>query len=71
MRIIGIVLVVIGAVALAYGGISYDRQKTVLDMGPLKATTTEHKTLPLSPVVGGIALLGGVILLTSRGKRVV
>jgi hypothetical protein len=71
MRILGIVLVVIGAVALAYGGIGYDRQKTVLDMGPLKATTTEHKTLPISPVIGGLALLGGVVLLMSRGKRVV
>jgi hypothetical protein len=70
MRIIGIVLVVLGVLALAYGGIGYDRQRTVLDVGPLKATATEHKTLPLSPIVGGLALLGGIILLVGHGKRV-
>jgi hypothetical protein len=70
MRIIGIVLMVLGVLALAYGGIGYDRQRTVLDVGPLKATATEHKTLPLSPIVGGLALLGGIILLVGHGKRV-
>jgi hypothetical protein len=70
MRIIGIVLVVLGVLALAYGGIGYDRQRTVLDVGPLKATATEHKTLPLSPIVGGLALLGGIILLVGHGRRV-
>jgi hypothetical protein len=70
MRIIGIVLMVLGVLALAYGGIGYDRQRTVLDVGPLKATATEHKTLPLSPIVGGLALLGGIILLVGHGRRV-
>jgi uncharacterized membrane protein YidH (DUF202 family) len=71
MKLLGVVLVVVGVLALVYGGISYNRERTVIDVGPFKATATEQKNIPLSPMVGGIALLGGVILLISRGKRVV
>jgi len=63
MKPIGILLVVLGILALVYGGISYSRQKTVLDMGPIKATATEHHNIPLSPVAGGIAIVGGLLLL--------
>jgi uncharacterized membrane protein YidH (DUF202 family) len=69
MKLIGFVLVVVGVLALVYGGISYNRQRTVLDVGPFKATATEQKNIPLSPIVGGIALLGGVILLVVPRKR--
>jgi hypothetical protein len=63
MKIIGFILLVLGLLALLYGGISYNRQKTIIDVGPFKATATEQKNVPLSPIVGGIALLGGIILL--------
>lgn len=69
MKILGFVLVVLGALALAYGGISYNRQRTVLDVGPFKATATEQKNVPFSPIVGGILLLGGVLLLVVPRKR--
>jgi hypothetical protein len=69
MKFIGFVLVVLGVLALVYGGISYNRQRTVLDVGPFKATATEQKNIPLSPIVGGIALLGGILLLVVPKKR--
>jgi hypothetical protein len=69
MKIIGFVLLVLGVLALLYGGISYNRERTVLDVGPFKATATEQKNVPLSPIVGGIALLGGILLLAIPRKR--
>ena len=69
MKITGFVLVVLGVLALVYGGISYNRQRTILDVGPFRATATEQKHIPLSPIVGGIALVGGIILLVAPRKR--
>jgi len=69
MKILGVALVILGVLALLYGGISYNRQKTVLDVGPFKATATEQKNIPLSPIVGGIVLLGGILLLVAPRKR--
>jgi uncharacterized membrane protein YidH (DUF202 family) len=69
MKIAAIVLIVIGVIALAYGGISYTREKKVLDIGPLEATTKERKTIPLPPVVGIAAIAGGVVLLVVSGRR--
>jgi len=69
MKIFGFVLVVLGVLALVFGGISYNRQRTVLDVGPFKATATEQKNVPFSPILGGIALLGGVLLLVVPRKR--
>ena len=69
MKIVGFALVVLGILSLVYGGISYNRQRTVLDVGPFKATATEQKTIPLSPIVGGIALVAGVVLLVLPRRR--
>jgi uncharacterized membrane protein YidH (DUF202 family) len=69
MKTIGFVLVVLGLLALVYGGISYNRQRTVLDVGPFRATATEQKNVPLSPIVGGIVLLSGILLLVVPRKR--
>ncbi len=71
MRILGVVLLVAGVIALAYGGFGYDRQRTIIDMGPMHATATEHHAFPVSPVVGGVLVLGGVLLLIMRRRRVV
>lgn len=71
MKTIGFVLLVLGLLALIYGGVSYSRQRTVLDVGPFKATATEQKNIPLSPIVGGIALLAGILLLVVPRKRLV
>ena len=69
MKLVGLVLAVLGVLALVYGGISYNRQRTVLDVGPFKATATEQKNIPLSPIVGGVALLSGIVLLVVPRKR--
>ena len=69
MKLVGIALVILGIVALVYGGIHYKDQKTVLEMGDFKATATEQKTIPISPVVGVIALIGGIALLMFDKRR--
>ena len=69
MKVLGVLLLVLGVVALVYGGITYNRERTVLDMGPIKATTTEKKTVPLPPIVGGVAVIGGILLLVGSSRR--
>jgi uncharacterized membrane protein YidH (DUF202 family) len=69
MKIAAIVLIVIGVVALAYGGISYTREKKVLDIGPLEATTKTRETIPLPPVLGVAAIAGGVVLLLVSARK--
>ncbi|NUR56905.1 MAG: DUF3185 domain-containing protein [Acidobacteria bacterium] len=69
MKIAAIVLIVIGVIALAYGGISYTREKKVVDLGPLEATTKTRETIPLPPVLGAAAIVGGVLLLVVSGKK--
>jgi len=68
-RIAGFVLLVLGFIALLSGGISWTKTKTVVDIGPIQATTQEHKTLPLSPVFGVIAVIGGIALIAIPAKR--
>ncbi len=69
ISLIGIVLVVLGALALAYQGISYTRQEKVLDLGPIHATAETQKRIPLPPILGGLVLVGGVALLVIGAKR--
>ena len=68
VKLIGILLIVFGIAALAVGGFSYTKQEKVLDIGPLQATREEHKTIPLSPIVG-IASVAGGIALVFAGSR--
>jgi len=60
---LGILLVVAGALILAYQGINYTREKRVIDMGPMHVTQESHEHIPLPPILGGLALVGGVVLL--------
>jgi hypothetical protein len=69
MKLTGIVLIVLGVIALAYGGISYTREEEILDIGPVEATAERRETIPLPPVLGGIALVGGIVLLVYGGRR--
>jgi drug/metabolite transporter (DMT)-like permease len=69
MTIAGVVLLVLGVVALAYQGITYTSHETVIDIGPLHATADRQRTLPLSPVLGVVALAGGVVLLVMGGRK--
>jgi hypothetical protein len=65
----GIILIVIGIVALAYQGITYTTREKVVDIGPIQMTAEKTKTLPLPPIVGGVALAGGIVLLVMGNKR--
>ncbi len=70
MGIVGIILIVLGVIALAYQGITYTTHDKVVDLGPLKVEKKQEKTIPLPPVLGGVALVGGIVLLlaSSRGR---
>ena len=69
MSLLGVVLIVLGVLALAYQGISYTSRETVLDVGPLHATADRQRTLPLSPILGIAAVAGGVGLLIAGSRR--
>jgi hypothetical protein len=67
--IVGVFLVLLGVAALVYQGVTYTTRETVLDLGPIQATKETTKTMPLPPVLGGMALLGGVVLIVIGAKR--
>jgi hypothetical protein len=60
--LIGIALIILGAVAFAYQGITYTSREKIIDIGPIHATADTKKTIPLSPILGGLALAGGIVL---------
>jgi uncharacterized membrane protein YidH (DUF202 family) len=60
--IIGIVLIALGVGVLAYQGITYTSREKIIDFGPIQATLETNKTIPLSPILGGVALAGGIVL---------
>ena len=66
--LIGVLLIALGAVSLAYQGITYTTHKKVLDIGPIQATEEQHKTIPMPPVLGVIALVAGVAVLIAGRK---
>jgi len=61
--IAGIALIVLGLAALVYGSITYTSRETVIDIGPFRRRPIERKTLPLPPVAGAVAVIGGIALL--------
>jgi uncharacterized membrane protein len=67
--ILGIALIVLGVVSLAYQGITYTTQEKVIDLGPLKATVEKRETIPLPPLLGGLSLVGGIVLLIVGGRK--
>ncbi|MGH9346355.1 MAG: DUF3185 domain-containing protein [Vicinamibacterales bacterium] len=68
-RILGTILVVLGIVALVWGGISWTREETIIDVGPIEATAETRETIPLPPILGGIALVAGIVLLVVPARR--
>ena len=68
MKGLGVVLVVLGVIALAYQGITYTKRETVIDLGPIHATADRQKTVPLPPIVGIIAVAGGVVMLVGASR---
>ena len=69
MRIVGFVLIAIGVISLAVGGITYTKREKVLDIGPIQATADRQKTIPLPPLLGGLALAGGIVLVIAGSKK--
>lgn len=69
LALVGITLIVLGIVALAYQGITYTSRETVIDLGPIHATADTQKTIPLSPLLGGLALIGGIGLVVVGAKK--
>jgi uncharacterized membrane protein len=66
---IGVILIVIGIIAFAYQGITYTTREKVVDIGPIHMTAEKTKTFPLPPIVGGLTLLGGIVLLVMGNKK--
>ena len=62
-QVLATLLIVIGMVSLLLGGVTWTRKEKVLDLGPIEATKTERKTIPMPPIVGGLLLASGVVLL--------
>ncbi len=67
--IVGIVLIVVGVAALVYGGITYTTREDVVKLGPIDVTAKTKKTVPLSPVLGGAAIVGGVVLVMLGARK--
>jgi uncharacterized membrane protein len=69
ITLIGIALILLGIVAFAYQGITYTSREKIIDIGPLQATAESKKTIPLSPFLGGLALVGGIVLVVVGAKK--
>lgn len=67
--VIAIILIVLGIAAFAYQGITYTTREKVVDLGPIQLTAEKTRTIPLPPVVGAIALVGGIVLLVVGKKK--
>lgn len=68
-KIMALILIALGIIALVYQGISYQSQDRVVDLGPLHVTAERTHTLPLPPIAGAVALLGGIALLIFDRKK--
>jgi len=69
ITVVGIALIVLGIVAFAYEGITYTSREKIIDIGPIQATADTQKTIPLSPLLGGLALVGGIVLVVVGAKK--
>ena len=67
MKVLGGILVVLGIIAILYGGLSWTRRDTVVDAGPIQITADKKESIPISPIAGGLMLVAGVALLLKRG----
>jgi hypothetical protein len=68
-RTIGMILIALGLVGLAWGGFTYKTQEKVVDIGPIHATREKTHTVPITPIAGGAALIGGIFLIVAGNKK--
>ena len=66
--IVGIILIVIGVIALALGGFSFTTSEKVAEVGPLKVEKEKTRSVPMPPILGGLALIGGIVLLIASRR---
>jgi uncharacterized membrane protein len=66
---VGILLIVLGGLALAYQGFNYTNREKVLDVGPMHVTREDHERVSIPPILGGLALVGGIALIVVGGKK--
>jgi uncharacterized membrane protein YidH (DUF202 family) len=69
MKLVAIVLVILGVVGLAYGGVTWTTNEKVVNLGPLQVTHDKTQSLPLPPIAGGVCLIAGVVLLVAAGRQ--
>lgn len=69
LTVIGVLLIIFGALALAYQGITYTTEEEVIDLGPIEAEKETEKTIPLPPILGVLALAGGIVLVIVGGRK--
>jgi hypothetical protein len=69
MRVLGFVLIVIGLIGLIYGGVTWTQREEIFDVGPLQVSREDRETIPLPPIVGGICLAAGAVLVVADGRR--
>ena len=69
IMLVGVALIVLGVVAFAYQGITYTTRENIINLGPLQASVDTKKTIPLSPLLGGLALVGGIVLVVVGAKK--
>jgi uncharacterized membrane protein len=69
LMLIGIALIALGLVTLVYQGITYTTSEKVVDLGPLKITAQKEKTIPLPPILGGLALASGIVLVVAATRK--
>jgi hypothetical protein len=69
VTLVGVVLIVLGVLALAYQGITYTTHEKVVDLGPLKITADKERSIPLPPILGALALAGGVVLIVVGARK--
>jgi hypothetical protein len=65
----GIFLIILGVLIFVYQGVSYTKREKIVDIGPIEATKETHKTIPLPPILGGLAVAGGIGLVVMGSKR--
>jgi hypothetical protein len=69
MKFVGIILIVLGVLALVYHGIQYTKREKILDIGSLKVTADTKRTIPLPPIVGGVAVVAGIVMIVLDRRK--
>ncbi len=66
--LVGLILIVLGAVGVIYGGITYTKSRDTVGLGPIEVTTTQKETVPISPIIGGVLLIAGIALVVGTKR---